>query len=131
MRRFSRSSNDNKSQDGTKEEMRTERSSSLDSESLTDADLSTIEAELGQTESQDLMEPLPQLHTTVLTPTYDLPPVEGFEGTEVTLEQLNDAIPISNEMFEGALKFMIRDNPFCMYDFNGDKDVLWEIQIQV
>jgi hypothetical protein len=116
---------------GTKEEMRTERSSSLDSESLTDADLSTIEAELGQTESQDLNEPLAQLHTTVLTPTHDLPPVEGFDGTEVTLEHLNDAIPISNEMFEGAMKFMIRDNPFCTYDFNGDKDVLWEIQIQV
>jgi hypothetical protein len=131
MKRFSRLGTDTQSQNGTKEEIRSERSSSIDSESLTDADLSTIETELGQTESQDLNEPLPQLRTTVLIPTHDLPAVEGFEGTEVSLEQLNDAIPISNEMFEGAMKFMIRDNEFCTYDFNGDKDVLWEIQIQV
>ena len=119
--------------DGLKEEIRTQRSSSMDSESLSlnEADMSTIEAELGPSESQELSEPLPQLHTFVLTPTHDLPPVEGFDGTEVSLEQLNDAIPISNDMFEGAIKFMIRDNPFCTYEFNGDKDVLWEIQIQV
>jgi hypothetical protein len=128
---MSRAGTENHPTDDAKEEIRTQRSSSIDSESLTDADVGLIEAELGSTESQDSNVPISQLHTTVLTPTHDLAPVEGFDGTEVTLEQLNDAIAISNDMFEGAMKFMIRDNPFCTYEFNGDKDVLWEIQIQV
>jgi len=53
---------------------------------------------------------------------------EGFEGTNVDLE--TSPYVVKNDLFDGLIHIMIRDLPGNKYDFGGEKDVLWEIQIQ-
>ena len=71
-----------------------------------------------------------ELHTQVQTPSPDGAAIEeGFDGTNIDL--LKTPFPINNDLFEGLIHVLMRDLPGNTYDFDGDKDVLWEIQIQV
>mmetsp|Transcript_7421 Transcript_7421/g.10614 ORF Transcript_7421/g.10614 Transcript_7421/m.10614 type:complete len:372 (+) Transcript_7421:70-1185(+) len=76
-------------------------------------------------------EDLPELRTTIQKPSPQGFPVdEGFAGMAINLADGDSTFPIKNDMFEGGLKILLRDNPYCTYDFNGDKDVIWELQMQ-
>ena len=54
---------------------------------------------------------------------------ETFDGTNIDLTQ--SPFPVNNELFEGLIHIMMRDLPGNTYTFDGEKEVLWEIQIQV
>mmetsp|Transcript_27129 Transcript_27129/g.31022 ORF Transcript_27129/g.31022 Transcript_27129/m.31022 type:complete len:310 (+) Transcript_27129:91-1020(+) len=70
-----------------------------------------------------------ELQSQVLPPSNDGSSAgESFEGTSVDLAK--SPFEINNELFEGKLHVLMRDLPGNTYDFDGDKDVLWEIQIQ-
>lgn len=71
-----------------------------------------------------------ELQTEIQTPSPDGTKVEeGFAGSGIDLAK--SPFPISNDLFEGKIHVLMRDLPANTYDFDGDKDVLWEIQIQV
>ncbi len=71
-----------------------------------------------------------KLRTTVQTPSPVGGPIaETFEGTQVDLEK--SPYLVNNDLFEGQVHTMFRDVPGNNHDFNGDEEVLWEIQIQV
>jgi len=53
---------------------------------------------------------------------------ESFDGTAVDLSK--SPFPINNDFFEGLIHVMMRDMPGNTYDFDGQKEVLWEIQMQ-
>ena len=38
--------------------------------------------------------------------------------------------PIDNDLFHGSICILLRDHPHCDYDFHGENDVFFEIQIQ-
>lgn len=70
-----------------------------------------------------------ELTTSVLTAVPD--GVEASQDFEGTLVDLNKTpFPINNDLFEGLVQILMRDLPGNTYDFNGEKEVLWEIQIQ-
>lgn len=70
-----------------------------------------------------------ELKTTLQTPSPDGSVVaETFTGTQVDLSK--SPFPIKNDLFEGVIHFLLRDLPSNTYKFNGEKDVLWELQIQ-
>lgn len=70
-----------------------------------------------------------ELETEIQTPSPDGTMVgEGFNGTSIDLEK--SPFAISNDLFEGQIHVMMRDLPNNTYDFAGEKEVLWEIQIQ-
>ena len=71
-----------------------------------------------------------ELQTQVQTPTQDGSAAsESFDGTSIDL--VKSPFEINNDLFEGLIHVLMRDLPGNTYDFDGDKDVLWEIQIQV
>ncbi len=71
-----------------------------------------------------------ELQTQVQTPTQDESPAsDSFDGTSIDLAK--SPFEINNDLFEGLIHVLMRDLPGNTYDFDGDKDVLWEIQIQV
>jgi hypothetical protein len=70
-----------------------------------------------------------ELQTQILTQTGDEIAGEGFDGTSIDLAK--SPFPINNDLFEGQIIFLLRDLPGNTYDFDGDKSVLWEIQMQV
>jgi len=53
---------------------------------------------------------------------------EGFDGIHVDLEK--SPFLVKNDLFDGLVHVLLRDLPGNTYDFDGDPDVLWEIQIQ-
>lgn len=70
-----------------------------------------------------------ELVTQLQTPSPDGGIVEeSFEGTNVDLSK--SPFPVNNEFFEGLIHIMMRDMPGNTYDFDGEKEVLWEIQMQ-
>lgn len=70
-----------------------------------------------------------ELETEIQTPSPDGSVVsEGFDGTLIDLEK--SPFPINNDLFEGQIHVMMRDLPNNTFDFAGEKEVLWEIQIQ-
>ncbi len=71
-----------------------------------------------------------ELKTSLQTPSLDGGPVpESFEGTQIDLSK--SPFPVNNDLFEGQIHIMMRDLPCNTYDFNGEKEVLWELQMQV
>jgi hypothetical protein len=71
-----------------------------------------------------------ELVTELQTPSSDGGPVEeSFQGTNVDLTK--SPFPINNDLFEGLIHILMRDLPGNKYTFDGEKEVLWEIQIQV
>jgi len=71
-----------------------------------------------------------ELQTQIQTPSSNGSAViEGFEGTSIDLAK--SPFPINNDLFEGLIHVLMRDLPGNTYDFDGEKGVLWEIQIQV
>ena len=71
-----------------------------------------------------------ELQTQVQTPSPDGTAVgESFDGTNIDL--MKSPFPINNDLFEGFIHVLMRDLPGNTYDFAGEKEVLWEIQIQV
>lgn len=81
----------------------------------------------------DDSDPVPiygELETTIQTHSPEGTRIEeGFEGTNVDLKK--SPYVVKNDLFDGLLHVMIRDLPGNTYDFDGDKDVLWEVQMQV
>lgn len=70
-----------------------------------------------------------ELKTSLQTPVEDgFEANQGFEGTSVDLNK--SPFPVNNDLFEGLIHIMMRDLPGNTYDFDGEKEVLWEIQIQ-
>ena len=70
-----------------------------------------------------------ELRTTVQTPSgSEMNVINNFEGTQVDLQ--DSPFTISNDLFEGKLHVLLRDLPGNTYDFDGEKGVLWEMQIQ-
>jgi len=70
-----------------------------------------------------------ELETTIQTHSPEGTHIEeGFEGTNVDLKE--SPFLVKNDLFDGLLHVMIRDLPGNAYDFDGEKDVLWEVQIQ-
>lgn len=93
---------------------------------VTDADIETVITEVAETEVPKYGE----LKTTLQTPSPDGGTVpESFSGTEVDLSK--SPFPVNNDLFEGFIHIMMRDLPNNTYDFDGEKEVLWEIQMQV
>lgn len=80
----------------------------------------------------DDSDPVPiygELETTIQTHSPEGTRIEeGFEGTNVDLKK--SPYVVKNDLFDGLLHVMIRDLPGNTYDFDGDKDVLWEVQMQ-
>lgn len=71
-----------------------------------------------------------ELQTIIQTPSPNGSAVEeSFSGTPIDLTK--SPFAINNDLFEGFVHIMMRDLPGNSYTFDGDKDVLWEIQIQV
>ena len=71
-----------------------------------------------------------ELQTQIQTPSTNGTNIEDvFHGTAVDLAK--SPFPISNDLFEGKIHVLMRDLPGNTYDFAGEKEVLWEIQIQV
>ena len=94
-------------------------------EEKSEATMEEIASEEGQEQFQ-----FGELETTIQTPSSDGTAVpEGFTGTPIDLTK--SPFPINNDLFEGFVHIMMRDLPGNSYTFDGDKDVLWEIQIQV
>lgn len=95
--------------------------------SLEEKSEATME-EIASEEGQDQFQ-FGELETTIQTPSSDGTAVpEGFTGTPIDLTK--SPFPINNDLFEGFVHIMMRDLPGNSYTFDGDKDVLWEIQIQ-
>lgn len=70
-----------------------------------------------------------ELVTQLQTPSSDGGPVEeSFDGTAVDLTK--SPFPVNNDLFEGLIHILMRDLPGNKYTFDGEKEVLWEIQIQ-
>lgn len=70
-----------------------------------------------------------ELVTSIQTPSLvGLQIEEGFEGTSVDLKK--SPFPVKNDLFDGLVHIMLRDLTGNTYDFNGEKNVIWEIQIQ-
>eukprot|EP01083_Nonionella_stella_P072536 195629_1 len=91
---------------------------------VTDADLETV-----ITEAEAEVPKYGELKTTLQTPSPDGSFVpESFLGTDVDLSK--SPFPVNNEFFEGFIHIMMRDLPNNTYDFDGEKEVLWEIQMQ-
>ena len=42
----------------------------------------------------------------------------------------NTTWPIENDLFHGSICILLRDHPHCDYDFDGENDVFFEVQIQ-
>ena len=42
----------------------------------------------------------------------------------------NSTWPIDNDFFHGRLCLLFRDHPRCYYDFDNEKDVFFEFQVQ-
>ena len=71
-----------------------------------------------------------ELQTQIQSPSAEgLAVGEGFDGTSIDLAK--SPFPIKNDLFEGQIHVLMRDLPGNTYDFAGEKEVLWEIQIQV
>lgn len=71
-----------------------------------------------------------ELQTQIQTPSPNGTAVgEGFDGSNIDLQK--SPFPINNDLFEGLIHVLMRDLPGNTYDFDGEKGVLWEIQIQV
>jgi hypothetical protein len=71
-----------------------------------------------------------ELVTQLQTPSSDGGAVpESFDGTNVDLSK--SPFPVNNDLFEGLIHILMRDLPGNKYTFDGEKEVLWEIQIQV
>ena len=71
-----------------------------------------------------------ELVTQIQTPSPDGGVVEeGFDGTNIDLSKT--PFVVNNDFFEGLIHILMRDMPGNTYDFDGQKEVLWEIQIQV
>lgn len=101
---------------------------SKDSMSLEEKSEATIEETISE-EGLDQFQ-YGELETTIQTPSPDGTEVpEGFTGTPIDLTK--SPFRINNDLFEGFVHIMMRDLPGNSYTFDGDKDVLWEIQIQV
>mmetsp|Transcript_20446 Transcript_20446/g.59228 ORF Transcript_20446/g.59228 Transcript_20446/m.59228 type:complete len:160 (+) Transcript_20446:212-691(+) len=62
--------------------------------------------------------------------TYAVVPTE-YDRVFVDLENDQRDYPISNELFEGKMRLLLREDPKNEYDFRGDQNVHWELQIQV
>lgn len=91
-----------------------------------DADLTNVTV---PTENEAEVPTYGELKTRLQTPSPDGGPVaETFDGTEIDLSK--SPFPVNNDLFEGQIHIMMRDLPGNTYDFNGEKEVLWEIQIQ-
>ena len=70
------------------------------------------------------------LQTQIQTPSPDGGVVdESFDGTAIDLTK--SPFDVDNDLFKGKIHVLMRDLPGNMYNFNGEKEVLWEIQIQV
>lgn len=94
-----------------------------------------VDGETETTANADLQEDSSQvpsygeLNTTLQTPVPDGEEAsQGFEGTGVDLEK--SPFPVKNDLFEGLVHIIMRDLPGNTYDFDGETNVLWEIQIQ-
>jgi hypothetical protein len=71
-----------------------------------------------------------ELITQIQTPSPDGGAVaESFDGSNLDLTK--SPFPINNDLFDGLVHIMMRDLPGNTYTFDGEKQVLWEIQIQV
>jgi hypothetical protein len=71
-----------------------------------------------------------ELGTQLQTPSPDGGVVEeSFNGTNADLSK--SPFAVNNDFFEGLIHIMMRDMPGNTYDFDGQKEVLWEIQMQV
>ncbi len=71
-----------------------------------------------------------ELITSLQTPSETGGPVEeSFLGTDIDLTK--SPFPVNNDLFEGLIHILMRDLPGNTYTFDGEKQVLWEIQIQV
>jgi len=95
------------------------------------ADEATVASEVSQANAAAEQAEVPvygQLKTSIVTPTEGNEADQGFDGSFVDLSK--SPFPIKNDVFEGLVHILMRDLPGNTYDFDGDKDVLWEIQIQ-
>ena len=70
-----------------------------------------------------------ELRTTIQTSSEsEMNILNDFEGTPIDLQ--NSPFTVSNDLFEGKIHMLLRDLPGNTYDFDGEKGVLWEMQIQ-
>lgn len=61
--------------------------------------------------------------------TYGVVPTE-YDRVYVNLADDQRDYPISNDLFEGKMRLLLREDPKNKYDFKGDHNVHWELQIQ-
>lgn len=80
-------------------------------------------------EKEDDVPTYGELATQLQTPSPDGGEVpDSFDGTSVDLKE--SPFPVNNDFFEGLVHIMMRDLPGNKYTFDGEKEVLWEMQIQ-
>jgi len=54
----------------------------------------------------------------------------SLDGMYIDLTGEERDYPINNTLFEGRMKLLLRADPQNKYDFDGDRKIYWELQIQ-
>lgn len=88
-------------------------------------------------ESKVFKENEPELSSVVFYTQKDFIDKNAFqtkhmENNTIFINGLNEisSIPVNNELFEGKMIIILRANPTYNYDFGGDKNINWEVQLQ-